>query len=76
MLNIYTAQYNYKGPNRIDITVKTAIPPWSVFAPTWVMVMNYLKGSKGVDKEVLIWNAQNAGATKNSKQITIQQRAG
>lgn len=46
MLNIYTAQYNYKGPNRTDVTVKTAKPPWSIFAPTWGMVMNYLKGSK------------------------------
>ena len=46
MLNIYTAQYRYKGPNRADITVKTAIPPWNVFTPTWDMVMKYLKGPK------------------------------
>lgn len=42
MLTVYTAQYNYKGPNRVDITVKSAEPPWKVFAPTWDMVNTYL----------------------------------
>lgn len=46
MLNIYTAQYNYKGPNRTDITIKSAKQPWNVFAPTWDMVNDYLKGPK------------------------------
>lgn len=46
MLNIYTAQYRYTGLYRTDITVKTAKPPWDIFAPTWNMVMEYLKGSK------------------------------
>ena len=34
---LYTAQYNYHGPDRLDITVKGA--PDSPFAPTWDMVM-------------------------------------
>lgn len=51
MLNIYTAQYNYKGPNRTDITVKTAIPPWDAFAPTWNMVTDYLKDPNNVYQE-------------------------
>lgn len=51
MLTVYTAQYRYKGPNRADITVKNAIPPWKVFAPTWDMVNEYLKSPKGVYDE-------------------------
>lgn len=46
MLTVYTARDNYKGPNRVDITVKNAVPPWKVFAPTWDMVMEYLRGTK------------------------------
>ena len=46
MLTVYTAQYRYKGPNRTDVTVKNAIPPWRVFAPTWDMVNTYLKSSR------------------------------
>ena len=46
MLTVYTAQYGYKGPNRTDITVKGAAPPWDVFAPTWGMVNTYLNSSR------------------------------
>lgn len=46
MLTIYTAQYRYKGPNRTDITVKNAKPPWNVFAPTWDMVKRYLNSPR------------------------------
>ena len=37
-LKIYTSQYNYKGENRLDITVKSGE---KTFAPTWDMVMAY-----------------------------------
>lgn len=40
-LKIWTAQYQYKGKDRIDVTVKSAVYPWSVFAPTWEMVKRY-----------------------------------
>ena len=40
-LKVWTAQYNYSGKDRIDITVKSALYPWSIFAPTWEMVMEY-----------------------------------
>lgn len=46
MLTIYTAQHQYKGPNRRDVTVKGNIPPWNVFAPTWGMVKTYLNSSR------------------------------
>ncbi len=47
-LKIWTAQYNYSGGDRIDITVKSAVYPWNIFAPTWDMVMKYKRagGSK------------------------------
>jgi len=32
----------------IDITVKSAVPPWNIFAPTWEMVSNFK--SKKVDE--------------------------
>lgn len=38
---IYTAQYKYKGKDRIDITVKGATGAWKIFAPTWDMVNHY-----------------------------------
>jgi uncharacterized protein YeaO (DUF488 family) len=41
VLKIWTAQYQYKGEDRIDITAKSAVYPWNVFAPTWEMVMEY-----------------------------------
>ena len=51
MLRIYTAQYNYSGTDKIDITAKSATYPWNVFAPDWNMVMNYKKTG---DKQVYI----------------------
>lgn len=46
MLTVYTSQYRYDGSYRTDITVKGAVPPWDVFAPTWAMVNAYLKGPR------------------------------
>ena len=40
-LQIYTAQYEYEGANRFDITVKTGE---QMFAPTWDMVIDYKEG--------------------------------
>ena len=41
MKTVWTAQYQYKGPDRLDITVKTGI---KAFAPTWEMVMKSKQG--------------------------------
>lgn len=41
MLKVYTAQYNYQGEGRLDITVKTGD---KTFAPTWEMVMKSKQG--------------------------------
>jgi uncharacterized protein YeaO (DUF488 family) len=50
-LKIWTAQYQYKGTDSIDITIKSAIYPWNVFAPTWEMVMEYKRSG---NKEIYI----------------------
>lgn len=44
MPRVWTAQYSYRGPDRLDITVKGKDPIGSAFAPTWDMVMKYKKG--------------------------------
>lgn len=38
MLNIWTSRYNYRGPHRLDITVKGGDTLGGCFAPTWAMV--------------------------------------
>lgn len=43
-MNIYTAQYSYKGDDRIDITVKGNVYPGNVLAPTWEMVRPLQQG--------------------------------
>jgi hypothetical protein len=40
---IYTAQYKYDGPDRLDITIKGA-GEGLIFAPTWDMVTGHKKG--------------------------------
>jgi len=42
-MDIYTAQYRYSGPDRLDITVKGVDPVGKTFAPTWDMVMRIKK---------------------------------
>lgn len=37
-MDIWTAQYQYPGPHRLDITVKGQDPIGRLFAPTWDMV--------------------------------------
>lgn len=68
-LKVWTAQYNYKGLDRIDITVKSAIYPWNVFAPTWAMVMAYKNtGDESVYTEA--YNKIIAGAfTLHEKEL-------
>jgi len=50
-LKIWTAQYRYSGKDRVDITAKSAVYPWNVFAPTWEMVREYKRSR---DKEAYI----------------------
>ena len=40
-MRLWTAQYRYSGPYRLDITVKGQDPAGKAFAPTWDLVMGY-----------------------------------
>jgi len=44
MLEVWTAQYRYNGPDRLDITVKGQDPLGKYFAPSWEMVMKCKQG--------------------------------
>ena len=46
---IYTAQYRYSGPGRLDISMKGQDPIGKVFAPSKAIVYGYLY--KGMSKE-------------------------
>ena len=61
MLKIWTAHFSYRGDDRVDVTVKSSIPPWSVFAPTWDMILNYKRTgdeSAYLEQYVPILNAE------------------
>jgi len=45
-MEMWTAQYRYPGPHRLDITVKGQDPFGKLFAPTWDMVSTYMKSGK------------------------------
>jgi len=44
-MKLWTAQYRYPGPFRLDITVKGDDPVGKIFAPTWDMVKKHKKES-------------------------------
>ncbi len=43
-MKLYSAQYRYTGPDRLDITVKGKDPVGKLFAPTWKIVMGSKEG--------------------------------
>jgi ribA/ribD-fused uncharacterized protein len=45
-MELWTAQYRYPGPYRLDITVKGQDQFGKVFSPTWEMVSTYLKSAR------------------------------
>jgi len=44
MVKIYTAQYRYSDPDRLDITAKGKDPFGKFFAPTWELIRNLKNG--------------------------------
>lgn len=44
-VKLYTAQYRYQGPDRLDVTVKGKDPLGKWFAPTWKLVMASRQGT-------------------------------
>lgn len=54
-MELWTAQYRYPGPHRLDITVKGQDPFGKLFAPTWEMVSTYHKSSRtNNDKQIYV----------------------
>ena len=54
-MEVWTAQYHYPGPHRLDITVKGQDPFGKLFAPTWEMVSTYHKSSRtDNDKQIYV----------------------
>lgn len=49
-MKLWTAQYRYSGPDRLDVTAKGQDPLGRIFAPTWDMV-NGVKSGKMSEKE-------------------------
>lgn len=47
-VKVFTSQYRYSGPDRLDITVKGNDPIGRVFAPTWNMVNGLKSGTLSV----------------------------
>ena len=43
-MKLYTSRITYKGPNRLDITVKSATSLGKIWAPTWEIVMGAKNG--------------------------------
>jgi len=52
MVKIYTGNYRYNGPDRLDITVKGQDALGKHFAPTWKMVMGTKNGTMTEDEYV------------------------
>lgn len=44
-LEIWTGRYSYRGPDRLDVTVKGKDSVGKHFAPTWNMVQGIIKGT-------------------------------
>ncbi len=51
-MKLWTAQYRYPGPYRLDITVKGNDPLGKIFAPTWDLVMTHKKESTMYNRAV------------------------
>ncbi len=77
MTDIWTAQYRYSGPDRLDITVKGNDPRGRIFAPTWDMVMKYKEtGSEQVYTEAysILLFGRHPGLANTVRWIYSQQQ--
>lgn len=45
MTVIWTAQYKYSGPDRVDVTTRKTHPQGAAFASAWRMVEDYKNGT-------------------------------
>lgn len=65
MLEVYTSQYRYNGPDRLDITVKSGK---KAFAPSWEIVMGVKNGTMTQQQYIVKYNEMmNKSMANNSK---------
>ncbi|MDR9785830.1 MAG: hypothetical protein RJR37_00865 [Peptococcaceae bacterium MAG4] len=65
MLKVYTAQYGYRGRDRLDITVRSGD---KTFAPTWDMVKAYKAGKITQEGYVEMYCALMRRSYRNNRQ--------
>lgn len=56
-MKLWTAQYRYSGPDRLDITVKGQNRIGKVFAPTWDMVKKYKSGEISNEEYIKLYKS-------------------
>ena len=62
MVKVYTSQFRYSGPNRLDVTAKQKTP----FSPTWSMVNRFKNGTINQEEySKLYTDLMNKSYTKN-----------
>ena len=44
-MKLYTATVNYLGPEKVDVTAKSATEDGKIFAPTWKLVHKFKEGT-------------------------------
>lgn len=69
MLNVWTAQYRYPGPDRLDITVKGKDKLGRYFAPSWEMVQNLKKGKITQDEYLAMYHVLISNLYKTRPEI-------
>lgn len=57
-MKLYTSQYHYSGPDRLDITVKGNDPFGHHFAPSHSLLMGYHGGHLNSSDYILEYNKQ------------------
>jgi hypothetical protein len=77
-MRIFTAQYRYSGPDRLDVTVKGQDPVGKAFAPTWEMVKGVKNGFFSEDDYLSRYKpildrglASSGGAFENKEKVVL-----
>lgn len=68
-MELYTAQYNYSGADRLDITIKGKDPIGKLFAPTWKMVMLSKQGKIGWEEYCFLYRKLMRKSYRSHKPI-------
>lgn len=67
MLEIYTSTIRYGGPDRLDVTVKSAGELGRAFAPAWDIVRGYQEGRISEEKYARRYRRMMLGSFKTNR---------